>query len=193
MKIVITGGPGTGKTSIINKLENIGHSVFHESSREIIKKYKELGHVQLFLSNPIKFSELLLEKRSLQFIQSVEKNDKFCFFDRGIPDILAYLNYKKIKGCGLNGFDDDSPKVVQKIYQFCLIEQFRYDLVFILEPWLEIYKNDEQRYESFDEVVKIDKSIKETYSKLGWKYIIVPKDKLDKRVDFIISKLSSEI
>ena len=41
MKIVITGGPGTGKTSIINKLEDIGHTVFHESSREIIQKYKK--------------------------------------------------------------------------------------------------------------------------------------------------------
>ena len=54
MKIVITGGPGTGKTSIINKLESLGHHVFHESSREIIRKYKKLGHDQLFLSNPIK-------------------------------------------------------------------------------------------------------------------------------------------
>ena len=61
MKIVITGGPGTGKTSIINKLESLGHHVFHESSREIIRKYKKLGHDQLFLSNPIKFSEILLK------------------------------------------------------------------------------------------------------------------------------------
>ena len=53
MKIVITGGPGTGKTSIINKLEDIGHTVFHESSREIIQKYKKLGHNQLFLSDKI--------------------------------------------------------------------------------------------------------------------------------------------
>ena len=43
MKVVITGGPGTGKTSIIKKLENIGHCVFHESSREIIKKYNKIG------------------------------------------------------------------------------------------------------------------------------------------------------
>ena len=69
MKIVITGGPpGTGKTSIINKLEDIGHTVFHESSREIIQKYKKLGHNQLFLSDPIKFSEILLENRIRQYI-----------------------------------------------------------------------------------------------------------------------------
>ena len=97
MKIVITGGPGTGKTSIINKLENIGHTVFHESSREIIQKYKKLGHNQLFLSDPIKFSEILLENRILQYENADKLNFKNVFFDRGIPDILAYLTYKNGK------------------------------------------------------------------------------------------------
>ena len=46
MKIVISGGPGTGKTSIINELVSIGQIVFHESSREITTKYKKLGHDQ---------------------------------------------------------------------------------------------------------------------------------------------------
>ena len=40
MKIVITGGPGTGKTSIINKLEDIGHTVFHESSGKLYRSIK---------------------------------------------------------------------------------------------------------------------------------------------------------
>ena len=70
MKIVITGGPGTGKSSIIKKLDNQGYHVFHETSREIIKKYKKLGHDQLFLSNPIKFSEILLKNRIQQFKKS---------------------------------------------------------------------------------------------------------------------------
>ena len=45
MKIVISGGPGTGKTSIINELVSIGQIVFHESSREITTKYKNLGMI----------------------------------------------------------------------------------------------------------------------------------------------------
>ena len=79
MKIVITGGPGTGKTSIINKLKDIGHTVFHESSREIIQKYKKLGHNQLFLSDPIKFSEILLENRIRQFEDADKLNFKNVF------------------------------------------------------------------------------------------------------------------
>ena len=46
MKIVITGGPGTGKTSIINKLENIGHTVFHEPKKKTkLSNRKPLDHV----------------------------------------------------------------------------------------------------------------------------------------------------
>ena len=87
MKIVITGGPGTGKSSIIKKLDNQGYHVFHETSREIIKKYKKLGHDQLFLSNPIKFSEILLKNRIQQFKKSDDIKSDFKFFDRGIPDM----------------------------------------------------------------------------------------------------------
>ena len=35
-KIVITGAPGTGKTSIIAQLKKLGHSCSEEISREII-------------------------------------------------------------------------------------------------------------------------------------------------------------
>ena len=60
MKIVISGGPGTGKTSIVEELLRRKYFIFEETSREIIDKYKNLGHDQLFLSDPIKFSEILL-------------------------------------------------------------------------------------------------------------------------------------
>ena len=40
MKIVISGGPGTGKSSIIDELSKKGYKIFEESSREIIKKWK---------------------------------------------------------------------------------------------------------------------------------------------------------
>ena len=79
MKIVISGGPGTGKSSIIDELSKKGYKIFEESSREIIKKYKKLGHEQLFLSNPIKFSEILLKNRVNQYIESNNTNSILWF------------------------------------------------------------------------------------------------------------------
>ena len=175
MKIVISGGPGTGKSSIINKLENLGYSVFHESSREIIQKFKKLGHVQLFLSDPIKFSEILLQNRLNQYLESNKLKNNCSFFDRGIPDILAYLNYKKID------FSKDFNNYAAK---------HKYDIIFISEPWEKIYKKDQERYESFKDLVEINKHIKEMYMKLGYKLIILPNKSINERVEFILDKIN---
>ena len=34
-RIVITGGPGTGKTALVRELENRGYDCFHEIIREM--------------------------------------------------------------------------------------------------------------------------------------------------------------
>ncbi len=175
MRIVISGAPGTGKTSIINKLENKGYIVFPEISREIILKYKNLGQDQLFLIDPIKFSKILLTKRISQFNMSNSLNSKNIFFDRGIPDILAYLNYKKISG------EKDFKQASMK---------FKYDYIFIADPWKDIYKNDKQRYESFEESKIISKYIKKTYSENGYDYIKLPFSSVEDRINFIIKNIS---
>ena len=174
MKIVITGGPGTGKTSIINKLESLGHHVFHESSREIIRKYKKLGHDQLFLSNPIKFSEILLKNRIKQYEESNKSNSYIKFFDRGIPDIIAYLNYKKIS------FGKEFESASKK---------YKYDFIFLAEPWEDIYKKDKERYESFEDLKIINKYIKKTYSNYAQKFITLPKSSVQGRINFIIESI----
>ena len=174
MKIVISGGPGTGKTSIVEELLRRKYFIFEETSREIIDKYKNLGHDQLFLSDPIKFSEILLKNRVNQFKKSNINNSNHYFFDRGIPDVLAYLHHKNI--------------VYEDNFTICA-KKYKYDMVFIAEPWREIYKNDKQRYESFNELVEISKHIKKTYKGLGYDLFIIPNDSVTKRVDYILNKI----
>ena len=76
-KILITGGPGTGKTALINELISEGFICFEEKSREITSSYKKKGVDQLFLSKPLLFSELLLNSRIEQYLDSNNtKNDE---------------------------------------------------------------------------------------------------------------------
>ena len=174
MKIVISGGPGTGKTSIINELLSIGQIVFHESSREITTKYKKLGYDQLFLSDPIKFSKILLSNRVKQYKDANKFSSKNCFFDRGIPDVIAYLDYKKVaynKAFTINS------------------QKYKYDMIFIVEPWNEIYKKDQERYESFNQLIDIDYFIKETYRGLGYEHNIIPNGTIQERVDYILNEI----
>jgi hypothetical protein len=47
-KIVLIGGPSTGKTSVINTLTDLGYYCMPEISREVTLKAKENGIDQLF-------------------------------------------------------------------------------------------------------------------------------------------------
>ena len=62
-KIVITGGPGTGKTTLINALITSGYNCLPEISRQVTLQAQKDGIEQLFLEKPLLFSELLLSGR----------------------------------------------------------------------------------------------------------------------------------
>ena len=64
-KIVITGGPGSGKTSLILFLEENGYQCQNEISRQVTLEAQKKGIDQLFLSDPVLFSQHLLEERYL--------------------------------------------------------------------------------------------------------------------------------
>ena len=69
-KIIITGGPSTGKTSIIEELKKEGHQCMDEVSREVILEARKKGIENLFLTSPIYFSEILLKKRIQQYFDA---------------------------------------------------------------------------------------------------------------------------
>ena len=171
-RIVITGSPGAGKTSIIRGLEDKGYSVFEEYSRILIDEGKATGKANFFLSNPEEFSELLFLGRKAQFKAFsslyVDAAKPFVFFDRGILDIYAYLLAVK----GRNDFWGKR------------IIPFKYDLVFLVEPWKEIYKKDSQRMETFTEAKRYFPYIKNLY-KQSHSIVTVPKDTITNRVLFI--------
>ena len=58
-KIVITGGPGTGKSSLINELINQNYFCMPEISRRVTLDARKNGIEQLFLKKPLLFSQLL--------------------------------------------------------------------------------------------------------------------------------------
>ncbi|MDG1682026.1 MAG: ATPase [Flavobacteriales bacterium] len=177
-KILITGGPGTGKTSLFKSLISDGFVGFEEKSREVTTTYKKKGIDQLFLTNPLLFSDLLLESRVNQFVDSDKIKETNVFFDRGIPDVIAYLDFKKMK-------------YGQQYSNAC--KNYRYDTVFILRPWKDIFVNDKERYESFEESLEIDKYIYKTYTNLKYSVVEIPHMSIVKRKEFVINKIKKYV
>lgn len=172
--VVIIGGPGTGKTTIIDALKSMGHCCYPEISREVTLEAKKQGIEQLFLENPLLFSELLLEGRKKQFEKAQNESHEIVFLDRGIPDVLAYMHYI---GDSYPAFFDLACK------------EYQYNSIFILPPWEDIYESDNERYESFEQAQLIHNHLVETYQNYGYKIIEVPKDTVENRINYIISFL----
>lgn len=174
-KIVITGGPGTGKSTLIHALMESGYTCTEEISRQITLDAQKEGIDQLFLSNPLLFSELLLKGRQKQFTNANSLSSEIVFFDRGIPDVLAYMDY----------VGDSYPNYFEAPCKNNL-----YDGVFILKPWRSIYTTDNERYESFEQAEKIHDCLVKTYQKYNYHLIDVPFDTVENRTDFILKTLN---
>ncbi|MES2748108.1 MAG: ATP-binding protein [Bacteroidota bacterium] len=173
--VVIIGGPGTGKTTIIDGLVTKGFCCYPEISREVTLEAKKQGIEQLFLENPLLFSELLLEGRKKQFHSATAEPHNIVFLDRGIPDVLAYMHY----------IGDSYPAFFD---QAC--RDHLYTKIFILPPWEEIYESDEARYENFEQAKLIYSHLTETYQKYGYHLIEVPTGTIEERIQFILNQLS---
>ena len=173
-KNVLIGGPGTGKSTVLHELKNRGYFCFPEVSREVTLKAQEDGIEQLFLTDPLLFSKMLLEGREKQFLEADQTNNDLIFFDRGIPDIPAYLRY----------FKTDFPSYFTE-----KSEQYRYDKVFLFSPWEEIFVSDNERYENFNQSKEIHTFLIDTYQKLGYNLINVPFGNVNDRTNFIINSL----
>ena len=176
-KIVLIGGPGTGKTTLINALKIKGYNCMEEISRQITLEAQEKGIEQLFLEDPLLFSEHLLLGRQKQFLEANAIEDGVVFFDRGIPDVVAYLDYLKTS----------YPNTFKTI-----CSQHIYDKIFILKPWKAIYKQDNERYETFEQALILHNFLVKTYTDYGYSIIETPFGTVEERLDFILNNLNQK-
>ncbi|WES98314.1 AAA family ATPase [Chryseobacterium arthrosphaerae] len=66
---VITGGPGVGKTRLLNKLKNRGNHIIQEDARHIIQQQIQISGEALPWKNKTLYAELMF-KASLKTYQS---------------------------------------------------------------------------------------------------------------------------
>lgn len=87
---VLTGGPGSGKSTLIEALATAGFRTAPEAGRAIIRDQVAIAGRALPWVDPLLFAEMMLA-RDLQSYADHAGHDGPVFFDRGIPDVIGYL------------------------------------------------------------------------------------------------------
>lgn len=171
MKYIITGGPGSGKTSVIEALSRLGYTTFPEVSRKLIRQQMLLEHGVLPWKNMNDFARLALAEMRQQYHDACNRSE-LCFFDRGIPDIIGYLHFS-----GLTLTSEISEAAASCRYA---------PVVFICPPWAEIYINDPERPQTFEDAWDLYHHIRNAYETLQYTVVEIPKDIVSTRSEFIL-------
>lgn len=169
LRIALTGGPGVGKSTVLEILAHQGYAIVPESARLVIER--EL----LKNSTCLPWKDLQLFQNtvsSFQFeLENSAKGDVI-FSDRGLIDGYAY---SKVDGIIV-------PEVIYSN------GRNRYNLVFILDQ-LPNYQNDRSRREDIVKARTIQEAIHSAYLEFGYNPVRVPVLSPEERVRFILNKL----
>lgn len=169
---VITGGPGTGKTVLIEMLSRLGYTTVPEAAKTIIDEGLASGKTL----HDIRGDEYKWQSKILERIlanEAAAKSDRLTFFDRGAQDGLAHLAYYNLTP----GEEWNKIKVTHP-----------YKTVFLLEPLDDVAK-DYFRVEDQNFTQQITAMMDEVYRRAGATPIRVPAMAPEKRLAFVLQHI----
>lgn len=178
--IVLTGGPGVGKTTLLNELQKQGYRTVPEDARRIIKEQLESNGDGLPWKNRQYYAILMLAASTDSFLHELKESATdpgYVFFDRGIPDTLAYIEMENL-------IVEESLLAEAKVHRY-------HKKIFILPPWQEIYETDNERKQTWEEAQATFNHMKSVYERLGYEVVEIPKTTVEQRYQFILEALRS--
>ncbi|GAA2429496.1 AAA family ATPase [Actinomadura vinacea] len=174
--MVVTGGPGSGKSSLIDHLEKAGFARSEEAGRGVIRDQVAVGGPALPWNDPGLFAELMLSWEMRSYALAAEGAGPV-FFDRGVPDVVGYLRLE----------ERPVPAHVAEAAR-----RFRYHRrVFVAPPWPDIYRRDEERKQSLDVAERTYESMVETYREYGYELVELPRSPVEERARFVLESLGT--
>ena len=173
---VVTGGPGSGKSTLIAALAAQGFATMPEAGRAVIRAQTAAGGSALPATDPAAFAEAML-RMDIRSYRDAQDQDGVVFFDRGIPDVAGYLR--------LTGLS-----VPAHVYEAA--SGLRYNRrVFIAPPWRDIFRQDAERKQDFAEAVRTAEAMRAIYRELGYELMELPCAPVQARVRFVTNAIAA--
>lgn len=174
--ILFTGGPGSGKTAVIEQMKALSHRCKDEVGRMVIRQQQAHGGDALPWKNKTAFRDEMVRAEIASYNQQPNLGEPV-FFDRGIIDCLGYSLLEQL----------ELPAALLSLATSMVYSRN----VFIFPPWKAIYENDAERKQSFAQAVQTYNAMVDVYLQFGYELIEVPLLTVSERTGFILDKLSS--
>lgn len=175
-RFVLTGGPGVGKTSLIEELKARGYQTIPETYAVLYSQAIAQNTLVTFFADSVALYENILNEQ-LRWEQHLD-GQAIVFLDRSTVDILAFAKHFNVP------LSDEFIERAKRSY----------DLIFFLEPLpKDLYKRCNERKESYEEAEGLHHLIKKTYREMGFaekQLIEVPFGTIQERIDFMSKKLA---
>lgn len=172
-RIVISGCSGGGKSTLLAELARRGHCTFAEPGRDIVKAELASGGDALPWLNPRRFAERCIA-RAIDHIKASE-NEPRAFFDRSLIDAVSALEHMELpvpdtarRALGTNPYAHR---------------------VFMAPPWPELFTADTERRHAFEDSKAEYDRLLVSYKNLGHEIVLIPRQPVDQRADFILQNL----
>jgi len=172
---VITGGPSSGKSTLVAHLAASGLHHMPEGGRAIIQDQVAIGGDALPWVDRESFAQLMLGWE-LRSHHEARRLPGPVILDRGLPDVIAYLIL-----CDL-----PVPASLQRA-----AELYRYNRrVFIAPYWPEIFTQDAERKQVPEEAEAQFHVLRRVYVAHGYELVVLPVADVAERARFVRTQLA---
>ena len=178
-RFILTGTPGSGKTSVIMELEKLGHTVIHEAATDVIADAQLNG-----IENPWIYPHFIDAISYCQKERQMNATGDLQFYDRSPFCTYAlgkYLSHWK------NTEFTPSPVLLDEIDR-CLKNGVYQNQIFFFEN-LGFIEHTDARKISYEDALIFEQIHLDVYKEFGFKLIIVPKGlTVTQRCEFILER-----
>ena len=168
---VITGGPSSGKSTVIRLLKDLGYTTTHEVARH----YIDLQRVNGRSVDEVRANQRQFQHKILNLQIDLERRldpQEMIFLDRGLPDELAYYKYFNL-----------APD--EKLVEY--LKTATYKMIFVMD--LLPLDKDYARTEDLEAQKALHQLIIDSYKERNEPIVMVPVLPPKERTAFILANL----